>query len=361
MARFSSFVESHGQPLIDLSLYVSSQNYTTTTRPIYNTIQSFPLPYLTPPAVRAAAKERTAHLGLSSLDLDNEEAETQEQSIIPQSLRRPKKTISGALAASPETAAQFKLDALATNFFTPLQKLKAKKQFLVSDTHFSSLDCLALGYLSLMLIPELPQPWLSQIMWRKYPDLCAWVENLAGRVFGGAVDADDAFLTTPDEFTPSNGGKSSLPWVAPRNGGLLGVGGLFVSAIADSVPVVGQLRRNTRMRQHGGKTHGDELQSSNWQTITTIGSLVAGAGLFLGLMFQQGLISLPADSESDRRKSNNAGVQDYGDAGAILGIYSNRTPAETQQQRVVEGRGAPVAEIDVDIGPVGVTAVETVS
>jgi sorting and assembly machinery component 37 len=328
--RFSSFVESHGQPLIDLSLYVSSHNFISTTRPLYNTIQSFPLPYLTPPAIRAAAKVRTAHLGLSSLDIDQNGPETYEQSIIPQSLRKPKTTISSVLAGSPETSAQIKLDALATDFFEPLQKLKGRKQYLVSDSNFSSLDCLALGYLSLMLVPELPQPWLAQTMRRRFPDICSWVEDLSSQIFGGPVDADDAFLTTRDEFTPLKGGKSSLPWVAPSNGGMVGVGSVFLSSIADSIPLVGQLRRNTRMRQHGGKTHKSELESSSWQSISTIGSLVAGLGMGIGYLFYQGLISLPA-GESNRYENTGSGYNDFGDAGEILGIYSNKVDVETQK------------------------------
>ncbi|EPE27673.1 hypothetical protein GLAREA_04464 [Glarea lozoyensis ATCC 20868] len=357
---FSSFVESHGQPLIDLSLYVSSENFTSSTRPLYNTIQSFPLPYLTPPAIRAAAKERTAHLGLSALDIDNDGPETYEQSIIPQSLRKPKTTLSSLLAASPETGAQIKLDALAGDFFEPLKALKGDKQFLVSDTSFSSLDCLALGYLSLMLVPELPQPWLARAMRRKYPDLCTWVENLSNLVFGGPVDADDAFLTTRDEFTPSKGGKSSLPWVAPHNGGMVGVGSVFLSSIADSIPVVGQLRRNTRMRQHGGKTHASELESSSWRSISTVSGLVASVGLLIGYMFQQGFITLPA-GDSEGYQNTTSGFTDFGDAGEILGIYPVRVDTEIQRQDAVENHGMPIAEVDVEFSSGGTKVTERVA
>ncbi|KAF4615628.1 hypothetical protein G7Y89_g15278 [Cudoniella acicularis] len=364
---FSSFVESHGQPLIDLSLYVSSQNYTTVTRPLYNTIQSFPLPYLTPPSIRATAKQRTEHLGLSSLDIDSEEGETShEKSIIPESLRRPKNSISSLLAASPETSAQIRLDALATDFFGPLQKLKGKKQYLVSDSHFSSLDCLALGYLSLMLIPELPQLWLAKTMRRKFPDLSTWTEELGRTVFGGPVDISDAFLTKVNESeaeTPKTKGSNPLPWRAPLNGGMVGVGGVFLSSMADSIPVIGQLRRNTRMRQHGGKTPGDEIQSSSWQSITIIGSLVAALGLAVGYMFHEGLISLPSNEEPEKR-GNNTGLDAFGDAGAALNLYAGQMDAEAQRQRMIEqqyGRGAPVAEVDVNIGPEGITTTEKVS
>ncbi|KAG9238224.1 Tom37 C-terminal domain-containing protein [Amylocarpus encephaloides] len=339
---FSSFVESHGQPLIDLSLYVSSRNYSTTTRPLYNKIQPFPLPYLTPPSVRVAAKERTAHLGLSSLDIDNDETQSQEASIIPESLRKPKSTVSSLLKGSPETGAQIRLHALATDFFGPLNRLKGKKQYLVSDAQFSSLDCLALGYLSLCLIPDLPQPWLSQTLRRDFPDLCAWTEKLGDLVFGGAVHVNDAFPKSNQ--APKSNTDQFLPWIEPYNEGALGVGGVFLSSIADSVPVVGQLRRNTRMRQHGGKTPGEELHGSSWLSLTAIGSLVAGVGLFLGYMFHQGLIS-PPERETAEKRRNDTDVNDFEDAGSILGIYSDPTPTSGRVH------GAPEARVDVDIKP----------
>jgi sorting and assembly machinery component 37 len=230
----------------------------------------------------------------------------------------------------------------------------------VSDASFSSLDCLALGYLSLMLVPKLPQPWLARTMRRKYPDLCLWVENLSNLVYGGPVDADDAFLTTRDEFTPSKGGKSSLPWVAPHNGGMVGVASVFLSSIADSIPVVGQLRRNTRMRQHGGKTLASELESSSWQSISTISGLVAGVGFFIGYMFQQGFITLPV-GDSDGYQNTTSGFTDFGDAGEILGIYPNRVDTETQKLDAVENRGMPIAEVDVEFAPSGARVTERVA
>ncbi|TVY65676.1 Metaxin-like protein [Lachnellula suecica] len=357
---FSSFVESHGQPLIDLSLYVSSQNYTSITRPLYNTIQSFPLPYLTPPSVRAAAKLRTEHLGLSSLDVDTEDVDaSREKSIIPESLRRPKATVSSLLAANPETNAQIKLDALATNYFEPLQKIKGQKQYFVSDSQFSSLDCLALGYLSLMLIPELPQPWLAKTMRKKFPDLCTWTGEMRDNVFGGPVDVGDAFLKNGGNSTSAER-KGYLPWAAPTHGGAFGVGKVFLSSVADSLPVVGQLRRNTRMRQHGGKTLDDELQSSSWQSITAVGGIIAGLGLAVACMFQQGLIALPS---SDEPVKESVGLNPFGDAGAALSVFANQLDAEAQRQRVMERHpnGAPVAEIDVEAGPGGVTVTDNVA
>jgi sorting and assembly machinery component 37 len=350
LSSFSSFVESHGQPLLDLSLYVSSQNYAI-TRPIYSTLQSFPLPYLTPTSIRTAAKHRTAHLGLSSLDIDSEDGEPTPatQSLIPESLRRPKNTVSSLLAASPETNASIRLDALATNFFEPLDKLKGKKQFFVSNSQFSSLDCLLLGYLSLALLPELPQPWLSKTMRVKFPSLCTWTEKLSQEIFGPEVKLHDAFLSGEDLDIRLKRlrGRGHLPWKAPENTNPVATGVRFVSAVADGIPVVGQLRRNTRMREHGGKTPEDDAQSSSWQSIAAVGSLILGVGAVVGYMFQQGIIG---EGEEERQ----GGLGAFGEAGEALGVYARQMDSEVQRQRAAErnftqGHGEPVVEVDVEV------------
>jgi sorting and assembly machinery component 37 len=362
---FSSFVESHGQPLLDLSLYVSSQNYAEITRPVYNTLQPFPLPYLTPPSVRASAKARTAHLGLSSLDIDTEDTthSSSEKSIIPQSLRKPRNTVSSLLASSPEANVQIRLDALATDFFEPLQKLRRGKRFLVSERQFSSLDCLALGYLSLMLVPELPQPWLAKTMRRKFPDLCTWTKELREEVFGPDVEIYDALPKSGEDIANKRSrGKGHLPWKAPVNGGVVGVGSMFVSSVADSIPIVGQLRRNTRMRQHGGKTP-EEEQSSSWQTLTVFSSILAGVGLVAGYLFHQGILSFPSAEEPEKQRGG-AGLGIFGEAGDMLSLYANQMDFQVQRQRQMEmemngSQSVPVVEVEVEKD--GVRSRETVA
>ncbi|KAI9055087.1 hypothetical protein LZ554_000052 [Drepanopeziza brunnea f. sp. 'monogermtubi'] len=347
---FSSFVESHGQSLLDLSLYVSSQNYTEVTRPLYNKIQPFPLPYLTPSSIRAAAKLRTDHLGLSSLDIDTDEnTPSPEPSIIPASLRRPKHTVSSMLAASPEASARFKLDALATAFFEPLQDLRAGKKFFISDNQFSSLDFLALGYLTLMLVPDLPQPWLARTMREKFPELCEWTEELCDATFGREkTTLEDAFLVIPggskeDEQLKRLRGKGQLPWRPSNNRGALDTGKVFVSSLAESIPIFGQLSRSRRTKKQGGSTRDDNVQSSSWQYFGLISSVIAGLGLGIGYLFQQGLISLPGEEPGKSK------IRDLGPLGDALGFYGNGTGAAIQRQTTIDDapHADPIVEVEV--------------
>lgn len=359
---FSSFVESHGRPLLDLSLYVSSENYTAITRPLYNTIQSFPLPYLTPNSIRAAAKIRTEHLNLSGLDIDTEDGARKEHSIIPESLRTSRTTVTSLLAATPETNARIRLDALARDFLQPLQDLLGKKKYLASDEQLSSLDCLALGYLSLMLIPELPQPWLSKTMRTHFQGLCAWTQDLREEVLGPPVTVDDAFLK--DHGDSSTGREkrqrrtSFLPWEAPHNGGVIGIGGAYLSSLADSIPLVGQYKRSTLELQHSENAPEDEHGPAR-HALTVATGLLAGIGLLVGYMFHQGFISL-GNEEPERQRGN--GLDAFGEAGAALSVYANQMDAQVQRQKALEAEvnrlhTQPVVE--VDIGPNGTVVKET--
>jgi len=217
----------------------------------------------------------------------------------------------------------------------------------VSNKQFTSLDCLVLGYLSLMLLPDLPQPWLSKTMKAKFPELCAWTEALSESVFGPDTTLEDAFLAVPKDGSERKKSiRRILPWKAPDNGGLLGVGGVFVSGMVDSIPIIGQLRRNMRMRQHGGKTY-EEEQSSSWQTLSLVGGLIAGVGLLAGYAFQSGLVSL---TTTEAEKEKPAGLGAFGEAGAALGIYADQMDAEVRLERpVATGNltAEPVIEVDV--------------
>ena len=148
-------------------------------------------------------------------------------------------------------------------------------------------------------------------------------------------------------------GRGHLPWKAPENGGAIGVGSVFLSGVADGIPVVGQLRRNTRMRQHGGLTTEDGVESSSFQYLTVIASVIAGLGAVAGYMFHQGLISFGEGEESKESVSDNGGLGAFGEAGAALGFYASQMDEQVRRQRVMEEMNetthVPVVEVDVEL------------
>ena len=116
----------------------------------------------------------------------------------------------------------------------------------------------------------------------KFPDLCSWTETLVASVFGPEISLSDA-------FTPGEGRERKiLPWKAPDNGGVVGVGGTFVSALVDEIPVVGQMRRDGRMRAYGGKT--PEEESAGWGPFLWVGSAIVGVGAMVGWAVKEGIL-----------------------------------------------------------------------
>ena len=210
----------------------------------------------------------------------------------------------------------------------------------MSETQFSSLDCLALGYLSLMTVPELPQPWLARTLKSKFPALWRWTEETREMMFCESVAVNEEL---------ENGGRrntSSLPWRTTSHGGVIDVAELFISSIADSIPIIGQLRRNTRMRQHGGKTSDHSAETSSWMRLVTFASVLSGAGLLIGYVLQQGLL-LP--SSEDKKRTGN--LEHFGEAGEALAAYARQLDFEIQGQREVAGgpHVEPVMEVDIEV------------
>ncbi|KAK5069990.1 hypothetical protein LTR70_010698 [Exophiala xenobiotica] len=191
LEAYLSFLESRGLPLLDLSLYVSSDNYTTVTRSALSDILPWPQSWTIPQRLRESARKRSEHLGLSGLDVDaTREKELKKENeglsaAIPKSLRLPKKSVT-SLLGSPAEQARFRLEAVTADFFEPLEALlQGKKHFLGDET--GVLDCFAVALLSQMSTSDLPQPWLSEAL-EKYPNLRRWTCENKEQTFGAAAN-----------------------------------------------------------------------------------------------------------------------------------------------------------------------------
>ncbi|KAL4930016.1 glutathione S-transferase family protein [Aspergillus undulatus] len=327
---FSSFVESHAQALLDLSLYVSSQNYYNSTSPAYGAILQWPNQWILPPQLHAAAKARTEPLGLSSLDLEaTEEQRKRDHSAavaagrIPQNfISRPRETVSNLLGKTSQ-GQQFRLDALTGELFEPLEAMLEGKTYLLSGESPSSLDCLAVGYLSLALIPDLPLPFLRDSMQRKAPRLCQYAERMRQELYG-TVNVSDAFTS---DKTSSAG--SSLPWQAPERLSFGSVGATFLNTLADSTPVLKDIRMNNRLRETAESSDSglSEVESTSLSAyalgekkdvLLSVATVVGGVAALVGYMFHIGVFSPPPQEEEEPEQYDMA-VPESMSAGDFLG------------------------------------------
>lgn len=270
--------------------------------------------------MRNAAKHRTEHLGLSSLDLEATEEQQRERERaagvsagqIPASLiTRPRETVSSLLGKTAQYS-QFRLDGLTAELFVPLEQLLGAKKYLLADGQRpSSLDALVLGYLSLALFPEVPSKWLRESIRTKTPRLAKYVERMRDECFGGVVRLDEAFPDTAEVKT-----KSFLPWRQPERINAVKIGSTLLNTLADATPVIKDFRMNRRLQQ-SAKEMGDskeEADSANAEAVSvyanaqrrdlciSIASVAAGLAAMVGYLTYNGIIDFGGGDDYDEEE-----------------------------------------------------------
>lgn len=347
MGRYSSFIEFHGQQLLDLSLYVSSENYNTITRPEIAKILQWPQSWYIPPQLRKAAKTRTEHLDVFSIDLDSmgqEPPKTRNfsEDLIPKSLRGSRQTLSSLLQQTHQTS-RFRLEALAEAMFNPLEQLLGKKRYMISDKEPSNLDYFAFAYLALAFIPVVPQSWLSEIMGAKHPTLCAYVENLLQEFFHGPAKINGAFH---NHGLPSKNAeilrRYSLPWSPSLQNGIISAASALISHSLGALSF-----------QNDSKIIKKEIlpleDTQNQLASTASSGILPGAAVALasGLvavcssyLVYSGVVSFPY---SGKRSESQRTLTDLGEAGAILSFLDARIPQPSLTDM------APIAEVAVTV------------
>ncbi|SMR51548.1 unnamed protein product [Zymoseptoria tritici ST99CH_3D1] len=270
----TSFLESNAHILLDISLYVGFENYRLTTRPAFTKILPWHANYIIPPQRRAAARSRTEHLGISSIDVDNvhedmsnrppgyeavgKEEGFEKEAQARASLLLPKKNTLKSLLQTPERASIFKLQALADNFFGPLADVLGEKEYLLGTEEGTSVDCLLYGLLALMLFPKVPQDWLAQTMRQRYGKLAAFVERVH-TTLGLTTDTEEVVKllqnrSEAESLSQREASKSSLPWtIEPQ----MNIAETFKSigyALIEQIPFIGSPNSLQLMSTHKAST-----------------------------------------------------------------------------------------------------------
>lgn len=244
---YTTFLQTTAPPLLALSLYVSSANWAATTRPAFSALLPFPLTWTEPPALRNRMCDVAAHLGLSDLNIDaagesdGNNSSTDDRGFlkIPERLR-PGGPRGVRAALSPEQTALFRLEAAAgQGCLAVLEDLKRRgeidgRRFFFSSSSAAtvsdedgyeavgnqaerptSLDCLAFAYLALMLVPEVPRPWLRDLIRRRYECLSLFVDGIRDEIFGGDVVEGDCLPWA--YLSPSSSASTHhQPWTLTR-------------------------------------------------------------------------------------------------------------------------------------------------
>jgi sorting and assembly machinery component 37 len=332
---FSSFLESRGQPLLDLSLYVSSENYTEWTSPALAQILQWPQQWITPHGLRDEAKVRSEHLGLSSLDLESfskEEGDTNARAVgnIPKSLlANQKETVASAIGKGGHQN-RFRLDAVTSDLFEPLcdfVERNGSHSWVFGTDQASSLDCLLLAYMSLMSPPlKPPHRWLPDALSTRYPALLEWTTNFRQERFGGPISTADV-LSLPASDMPAS--HRHLPWHPQAPNSVKDIGLTVLSAMFDSLPIVSKYRSDRIVRQSSHDATADNtrahqaIQASKYPLYSRLGAVGSALGAGLGYLFYTGLLGKGGRTQQARhlhRIRNTTIQRDFGEAGRMLGL-----------------------------------------
>ncbi|KAK6434299.1 hypothetical protein LTR95_009519 [Oleoguttula sp. CCFEE 5521] len=336
----TSFIQTHGPSLMAINLYVSASNYTSTTRPAFTRILPWHENYILPPHRRAVARKQTEHLGIQSIDVDNVHEdmshrpqgfegvgkqdggfETQAKGRARLLLGGGKATLRGLLQKS-EYAARFKLNALAENFFEPLSEILGNGDHFLGSEQAREVDCLAYGYLGLMLFPKVEQDWLAQTVRTKYPNLLRFTERMHKAL--GLSTSVEGIMAHQSGSKPRtiDAKPASLPWRSSPQPSIVNTVTTIATELVHQIPYLGrspQVITTTSSRTPLWRQYFQPL------FLTTLASLALGGYYAIAT----GLLVWPHGERVQifGRKR----LSDYGDLGAaisgisLMGVQARRT------------------------------------
>ena len=360
----SSFISTNAQTLLDITLYVSSENYSH-TRSAYTRILPWYSNYILPPSRRKASRLRTDHLGISSIDVDDvhedlsnkppgiaQDVGKEEKQFEPEIHKRASLLLGGretvrSLLRRPEHSAVFKLHALADNFFGLLQDMLGENTYLLGDGAPTAVDCLAYGYLSLMQYPDMPQDWLAKTLAKKYGKLLRYLERLH-RELAVETKAENvmalASCRSDEEVRAARQArKIDLPWCAPPTSSFVEGTTTITKDLLARIPHLTSPTTIIPMRTQPIPT---------WRKYALLisGLTVTSLGLSLYFVFKTGLLVWPHGEAVHIFGKKR--FSDYGHLGAALagvGLMGQQAQGEKAFQQTEESVLPGYAGVEVEV------------
>lgn len=298
---YSAYLSAHAAPLIDLSLYVSAANWAATTRPAYSTLLAFPLTWTVPPLVRAEAIKRVEHLGLAELDTDFDPNGglhlSAGRDALPEAFRRhlpaarTKKTVREEM--TPEQAVAIRLFGLAEDCLSVLDALMGegksdeKQPRFFAGTPVSSLDCLAYGYLALMLKPPVPRSFLRDWLQTETPRLSNFVDDLM---------------------------PGPLTWATPEQATVIGSSARVADSIIRNAPSLGTHYANEMRRRAEDGVKGLDQRA----LMLAMSLMITGAAVGYGLHMYKSLQPFGARTQVWTAQREGSKLSQFGQLGSML-------------------------------------------
>jgi sorting and assembly machinery component 37 len=342
---YSTYLATRARPLLDLSLYVSAENWSEVTRPALTAALPFPLGWTVPPALRATAVQRVAAIGLKNLDADMNDVSPLSLSLTPSlteekrekatklDIQWPREFLAGLEperrtvleSMAPDQVAAIPLVAEARKCLAVLDDLRpkwedqkgdAKKRrfFYPDDGSISSFDCLAFGYLALMDLPTLPRNWLQAELRRTFPQLHRFVQEMNFAVLQSQPDP--------------------LPWVAAPPAALQ-IARRFLHDIVLRIPTVGQVYHQEWRRRAEKKTNSPDGNA------VLLGAGILAAASAVGFTYYLYHASFGAPLQVWMAEKRRSRLSEFGDLESMLNVMFAGAGVAGTAQGWTEGAQLP--------------------
>ncbi|EGX95396.1 mitochondrial import receptor subunit [Cordyceps militaris CM01] len=338
VAAFGAYLSVHASALLDLSLYVSAANWSAVTRPAYSTLLRFPLTWTVPTLIRAEAIQRVEHLGLAELDTDFDPHGglhlTAGRDALPETLRKHlpgtsnhKNTVKEEM--TPEQAVAIRLFSLTENCLATLEGLLSETgtqppRFIPGQA-LTSLDCLAFGYLALMLKAPVPRAFLKDWVAEHAPRITLFVDD----ILANAIPSSD-----------------STVWAAPPHRGYLHATRRVFDSVVRHTPVLGEHYAGEVRRRCEGKIVGIDQRSVSLAT----GLLFTGAAFSYVVYWYRNLAPFGARVQTWRSyKPVNSRLSQFGELGSMLDSVLGPVHPAASPIAAGAGTGGRIVDIDSEI------------
>lgn len=337
VAAFSAYLSVHASALLDLSLYVSAANWSATTRPAYSSLLSFPLTWTVPPLIRDDAIQRVEHLGLAELDTDFDPHGglhlTAGRDALPETFRKHlpgtskhKNTVKEEM--TPEQAVAIRLFSLTEDCLGTLENILPKAQRparFFPSRGLTSLDCLAFGYLALMLKAPVPRAFLKDWMAEHAPHITAFVDDI---------------------LTNNTSLPGGVRWAASPQRGYLSSTGRVLDSIVRHTPILGRHYAGEVRRRCEEKTVGVDQRAMS----LAAGLLFTGATFGYLAYWYRNLAPFGARSQTWRSHTpGSSRLSQFGELGSMLDSVLGPVRPAASPMAAGPGTGGRIVDIDSEI------------
>lgn len=206
--------------------------------------------------------------------------------------------------------------------------------------HPSTASCLALAYLSLLLVPSLPVSWMQQSIRERYPTLASFVERGVSDIYGGETDVQEAL-----EGRMRRDGKG-LPWRKPGVVGAKMAERMIWGSVLDQLP--GVLRGNILQEPEKDSQPKEGLSRTPPPFIPS--AIVVTTTLAAALA---GYLTYTSYYTTKNLKTGKRKLSDMGEAGALFSALEFRGGGAMMEEGEGEARARkvpPVAGVEVGVG-----------